>query len=169
VRAHRPGDVLNLLFAHILEREVQFVPYLIAHHAAGANAAWLGQRLEAGGDIDPVTEDVAILDDDVAEIDAHAKLDPPFGWDAGVTDRHFALHFDCAAHRIDDAGKFNEESVAGGFDDAAAMFPDLRIAELAADRPQRGERSLVVRAHDRYGRHLQVRSRRPGWWPKQTT
>ena len=45
-------------------------------------------------------------------------------------------------------GKFNEESVAGGFDDAAAMFPDLRIAELAADRPQRGERSLIVRAHE---------------------
>jgi amidase len=26
-----------------------------------------------------------------------------------------------------------------------------------------------ARAADAGGRHLQVRSRRPGWWPKQTT
>ena len=33
---------------------------------------------------------------------------------------------------------------AGGLDDAAAMFLDLRVAEFAPDRFQRGERAFVV-------------------------
>jgi hypothetical protein len=37
----------------------------------------LGQRFEARRDIDPVAEDVGIVDDDVADIDADAERDAP--------------------------------------------------------------------------------------------
>src|SRR5262249_16604255 len=33
VRAHRPSDVLNLLFAHALERKIELVTHLIVHNA----------------------------------------------------------------------------------------------------------------------------------------
>src|SRR5262249_39430839 len=74
--------------------------------------------------------------------------DTAFGRDIGVADRHFALHIDRAAHRIDDAGKFDEQPVARGLDDAAAMFLDLGVAELAADRPERGEGAFLVPTHE---------------------
>src|SRR6516162_3643385 len=33
VRAYRPSDILNLLFAHVLERKIEFVAHLIEHSA----------------------------------------------------------------------------------------------------------------------------------------
>src|SRR5690348_2427594 len=145
--AHGPCNVLDLPFAHVRKREIELVAHLIAYHPTDANTSRLGQRLETRGDIHPVAEDVAVLDNDIAEIDAHAKLDPPFRRDASVARRHFALRFDRAPYRIDDAGKFDEEPIASGFNDAAPMFLDLRIAQLATDRPQRGERAFLILAH----------------------
>ena len=55
------------------------------------------------------------------------------------------LHLDRAAHRIDDAGKLDQQAVAGGLDDAAAVLGDLGVDELGADRLQRGERAFLVR------------------------
>ena len=39
-----------------------------------ADPARFGQRFQAGGDIDAIAEDVAVFNDDVAEIDAHAEF-----------------------------------------------------------------------------------------------
>src|SRR5262252_9209909 len=36
-----PGDVLDLLFAHILERKIELIAHLIAHDAADADPPWL--------------------------------------------------------------------------------------------------------------------------------
>ncbi len=114
---------------------------------AEADPAGLGQGFEPGRDVDPIAEDVAILDDDVADIDAHAKFDAASGRDRGVAGDHRALHLDRATHRVDDAGKLDEEAVAGRLDDAAPMFGDLLIAELAANGAQRRERPFLVLAH----------------------
>jgi len=145
--AHGPCNVLHLLLAHVRKREIEFVAHLIAHHPTDANPSRLGQRLKASSDIDPVAEDVAVLNDDVTKIDAHTKLNPSFRGDPGVARRHFALRFDRAPYRVDDACEFDEEPIAGGLNDAAAMFLDLRVAQVAADRPQCGERTFLVLAH----------------------
>jgi hypothetical protein len=60
---------------------------------------------------------------------------------------HLPLHLDRTARRIDDAGKLDQEAVAGGFDDAATMLGDFGIAEFPANLPQRRERALFVLAH----------------------
>jgi hypothetical protein len=52
-----------------------------------------------------------------------------------------------AAHRVDDAGEFRQNAVAGGFDDAAAVLPDLRVDELTADALEPFERPLLVCSH----------------------
>jgi len=57
-----------------------------------------------------------------------------------------SCYFDGAAHRIDDARKLDQHPVASGLEDAAAVLLDLRIAQLAADRFQRGECPFLVRA-----------------------
>jgi len=85
--------------------------------------------------------------DDVADIDAHAKFDPPCRRHGGIAGDHFALHLDGTAHGVDHTGEFNKEPVAGRLDDATAVLGDLGIAELSADRAQRGERALLILAH----------------------
>src|SRR5262249_12455155 len=141
---HRPGDVLDLLLAAILERIRQFVANLVAHHLGDADAGGLCQRLQASRHIDPVAVYVVILGDDIAKIDPDAKCEPTFFRNCGVTLGHFALHFDGATHRVDDTLEFDEEAVAGRLDDSAAVFPDARIGDLAAPDPQTGERRLLV-------------------------
>src|SRR5436853_4091096 len=89
---HRPGDVLNHVFAPIREPDRQLFADLLAHRGADADLAGLGQSLKPGGDVNAVTEDVAFVDDDVTEIDADAKADTLAFGDVGVTVLHFLLH-----------------------------------------------------------------------------
>ena len=103
ISAHRPGDVLDLLLAHVLERNGELVAHLIPYHPADADAARFGQGLKARCDVDTVAEDVVVVDDDVAEIDADAQIDASLGLHAGVACGHLALHVDRATNRIDHA------------------------------------------------------------------
>jgi|SRR6516162_1913879 hypothetical protein len=110
------------------------------------NPARLGQRFEPGREVDAVAEDVAILDDDVTDIDAHAKFNAAPCRGCGVAGDHLPLHLDRTAHRVDDAGELGEEAVTGSLDDAAPMLGDFWIGEFPANRAQRRERAFLVRA-----------------------
>ena len=100
---------------------------------ADADPARLGQAFQPRRDIDAVAIDVVALDDDVAEIDADAELDARCPPARRVALGHLALHVDRAAHRVDDAGELDQQAVASGFDDAAAMLLDLRVGKLAPE------------------------------------
>jgi hypothetical protein len=52
---------------------------------------------EPGCNVDAVAEDIAVLDDDVADVDAHAKFDAAVCWCRGVSGDHLPLHLDCTA------------------------------------------------------------------------
>jgi hypothetical protein len=52
-----------------------------------------------------------------------------------------------AAQRIDDAGEFCQQAVAGGLDDAAMMLGDLRVDQLPSQRLETFERAFLVRPH----------------------
>ena len=77
------ADILDLMLAAVDEGVFDAQLDEVAHGARHGNAAGLGQRLDAGGEIDAVAEDVLVLlvDDDLAEMDAdaehHALLDRP--------------------------------------------------------------------------------------------
>ena len=144
---HRTGDVLDLLLAAILERVGQLVANLIADDTRYADAGRIGERLEPRRDIDAVAEDVVILGDDVAEVDADAEFEPPLGGDIAVARGHLALHPNGATHRIDDAGELDKEPVAGGFDDPPVTFAKPRVGDLMPPGAQPGKRSVLVLAH----------------------
>ena len=55
---------------------------------------------------------------------------------AALRSGHLALHLDRAAHRIDDAGELDQQAVAGGLDDAAAMLGDFGVDKFAPQRLQ---------------------------------
>src|SRR5215831_4204699 len=126
ISSDRPCDVLERLLAHVLEDKVEFARGILLNTRRDADPARLGQSFEPCCDIDPVAKDVAILDDDVTDIDADAKLDAIVGRHPGVAPGHLALHLDGAAQRIHHTAKFDEQPVAGGFDEAAPALGDFR-------------------------------------------
>jgi hypothetical protein len=73
VHPHGSNDVLDLLLAEIDNGEAEAVAHLLVRRRTEADPARLGQGFEPGGDVDAAAQDVAILDDDVADIDAHAN------------------------------------------------------------------------------------------------
>ena len=54
------------------------------------------------------------------------------------------LHFECAAHRVDDAAELDDAAVAGALDDAAMMHGDCGINQVASQRPQQRQNPVFV-------------------------
>jgi hypothetical protein len=92
-----------------------------------ADATWLCEPFQTHRNIDPITKDIVLFDNDVTDVDADAKFDPlglrhidiPFG--------HAALDFVGTSHGVDHAGELNESAVPGILDDAPMMFSDFGI------------------------------------------
>jgi hypothetical protein len=68
-----------------------------------------------------------VVDDDVADMDADAKLNPPFVWHVGVSLGHTPLHIDSTTHRIHYAAELSQQPVTGVLDYSPTMLGDLRI------------------------------------------
>ena len=100
---------------------------------ADADPARLGQCLQARSDVDAIAKDIAVFDNDVADIDAHAEFDPASGWHGGIAGDHFALHLDGAAHGVNDTGELDQKPVTGCLHDAATVFLYLWVAEFPTD------------------------------------
>jgi hypothetical protein len=80
-----------------------------------------------------VTHQVAVgFLDDVAEMNADAKLNAPFGREAEVALDEAVLYFDGAAHRIDHAAELDDCAVASALDDATVMGGDGGVDQIAA-------------------------------------
>jgi hypothetical protein len=139
-----PRDILERLLAHVFEGEVEAARRILLDAGRDADAARLGQAFEPRRHVHTVSEDVAILDDDVANVDADAELDATVQRQRGVAFGHCRLHHGCTTQRVDDAGEFDQHSVAGRLDDAASMARDLRIDHLGAQQLEPAERAFLV-------------------------
>src|ERR1700722_8335879 len=78
-------------------------------------------------------------------MNADAELDAVLTHQVCVARDHAVLNLDCAAHRVDYAAKLDDDPVASPFDDTAVAGGDCWVDEVAAQRPEPGERSLLVR------------------------
>jgi len=56
------------------------------------------------------------------------------------------LDFDGTAQCIDHAAELDEQPVAGGFDETAAMFGNFRVKEFATQRPEAFESAALIGA-----------------------
>ena len=124
---------LSLCSPQIDEGDVHLALYVLLHTARYADAARLGERLQAGRHIDAVPENVCPLDNDVADVDANSEFDALFRRHRDIALSHAALDCDGAAHGFDDAGELRQQSVAGGLDNASAVLVDRRIDQRRAD------------------------------------
>ena len=111
------------------------------------NCARLRNALKPRGNIDAVAHEIPVaLLDDVADVNPDAKFDPPVLRHAGVALDQAVLHFDRAAHRVDDAAKLDDAAVAGALDDTAVMGGDGGVDKVAAQAAQARERAILVGA-----------------------
>ena len=65
----------------------------------------------------------------------------------GIPRDHGALHFEGAAHGVDDTAEFDESAVSGALDDPATMLADLRRDDLAPIAHQAPMCAFLVAAH----------------------
>src|SRR5207302_7673306 len=82
---------------------------------------------EAHCNIDAVTKDIIIFDDNITDVNADAKFDPLDLRYVDILLGHAALNFDGTSHGVEDAGELNESAVAGILDDAPAIISDFGI------------------------------------------
>ncbi len=86
-----------------------------------ADPARLRDPLQPCGDVDAVTEDIIVIDDDVADVNADAEFDPRVLRYAAILCGHAALDLDRAAHCIHGTGELYQHAIARRLDDAPAM------------------------------------------------
>jgi hypothetical protein len=84
---------------------------------------------------------------------------------AGVALDEAVLHFDRAAHRVHNAAKLDENTVAGALDDAPMMGGDGRVDQVAPQSSQARQGAILVRTREpRVADHVgdQDRGQLPG-------
>ncbi len=137
IDADRLGDVLELGRPEVADLEIESRLHLAVRVLGKADRTGLRDAFQPRGDIDAVAHEVAVaLLHHVADMDADAELDAPVLWHADIALDEAALHFDRAAHRVDDAAELDDRAVACALDDAAAMGGDGRIDQIAAESPE---------------------------------
>src|SRR5687768_2309655 len=145
--ADRTGDVLHSLVAHIAEGHLDPVGNRLMYNVRDAQAARLGETLEAGGNVYPVAEDVSVLEEHVAKIYTDAIEDPAVFRLAGVALGHRSLDLDSTFDRLNDARELGEQAVAAGLNDIAPMRRDPWPDDLADMRPQARKCTGLVNLH----------------------
>jgi hypothetical protein len=93
-----------------------------------------------------IAQNVVVLDDDVADVDANAERDAPALRDGRFALGDSLLNRDRAFDGIDRARELDQRSVAHQLDHAAAVLGDQRLDELRAQRLQARDRAGFVLA-----------------------
>src|SRR5262249_40220234 len=104
-------------------------------------------HLQAGSDVDPVTEYVVAVDNDVAEVDANAEGDALVLGHLRALGCHVRLQLDRTAHGVDDAWELQQQSVTCGLDDPPSMASHGRVDHLLAKALQRRQGAALVSTH----------------------
>src|SRR5216683_1747448 len=99
---HWPSNVLHFLLASILVAQRELVSYLLIDSTGDADAAGVGETLEARGDVDPVAVDLLAIDHHVAEVHADTELHSAIGWQIRVLGLERGLDLDRALDGIHD-------------------------------------------------------------------
>jgi hypothetical protein len=91
-----------------------------------------------------VAEDVAVLGDDIALVDADAEFDAAVRRSLAIQLGQRRLYFAGTPQGVDDAGELDQQPVARGLDQPAAMLGDLRVDHLGTKRLEPTQRAILV-------------------------
>src|SRR6185312_4859475 len=111
VDADRPVDVLVALLAHLVEAEVELARDLVVDARGDADAAGLGDALQARRDVHAVAEQIVALHHHVAQVDADAECEPLLLGQRFVAGLQRRLDLDRTAQRLHRARELLEHGV----------------------------------------------------------
>jgi hypothetical protein len=123
------------VLSNVGEGEVETPGYVLLNSGRHANATGLGQTFQPCRDIHPVTENVVVLHNDVALVNADTELDATGRRHISVTLGPGVLNLSRTPQGINHTGEFDQQAITGRFDYAAPVFADLRVDNIRPDRP----------------------------------
>jgi hypothetical protein len=127
-----------------LEGEVDLAPNLPVNVVGNTDTTRFCDPFETHRNIDPVTKDIILCDDNITDVNADAKFDPFVLRHIGILFGHVALNFVCTSHGVDHAGEFNESAIPGILYDASAMIRDFGIEKRPSESFQLCQRAFFV-------------------------
>ncbi len=136
----RPGDVLEILLAGVLEglslHAIQGPINRVGHD----HRARFGEPFQPRGHVDPVPEDVRVVMHDVADVDANAKPDR-------FIPGKLVLQSHRAGDSLDSACELHEPTIPHALDDRPGMPLDRRCKYLGTQGTQSRECCRLVLCH----------------------
>src|SRR5204862_7574920 len=132
------------LSAHILQGALNLATNLPVSIVGNANPTRLCDPFETHRNIDPITKDIIVCDDNITDVNADAKFDPLVLRHIGILFRHAALDFVGASDGIDHACELDESAVPGVLDDASTMISDFGIKKRLSKSFQLRQRAFFV-------------------------
>ena len=155
------------MVAGIDERDAQMLAGFPVGLGRNGNSAGSGNDFKADGDVDVVAEQFVLVGHHIAHVDAEPELHDPIGGEVVVSLRHQRLHLDGSLDCPDDAGKLQQETVAGVLHELAAMIEDDRV-DRGSMRLERGVRTLLVGPHHSASSRRRLRRLwQPGVFPSR--
>src|SRR5229473_1431043 len=142
--AHGFGDILQRLRTRVLKGDVYLATNLPVSIVGNTDAARFCDPFETHCNIDPITKDIIVCDDNITDVNADAKFDPFVLRHIGILFGHAALDFVGTSHGIDHAGELNESAVSGILDDASTMISDFGIKKRLSKSFQLDQRAFFV-------------------------
>src|SRR6476660_8910939 len=115
----RLDDILELLLAPVDECRVNPAAQVPIGVLRNANPTRLRDAFETHRNIDPVTKDIVLFDNNITDVNADAKFDPLVLRHVDILFGHAALNFVGKSHAVDHAGELSNSAVPGILDDAS--------------------------------------------------
>ena len=132
------------LRTYILKGDIYLAADLPVSVVGNADTARFCDPFETHRNIDPITEDIVLFDDNITDMNADAKFDPLDLRHIDILFCHAALDFIGTSHGVDHAGELNESAVPGILDDASAMLSDFRIEKRLSESFQLLQRAFFI-------------------------
>jgi hypothetical protein len=106
--------------------EFDLLSALVLHSTRDANPARLREGLQPSRDIDGIAEEIVVLNDDVANVDADAEPHLITGRPIQIRLAYGFLNRDRTLHGVHRAGEIGKNAVARCVEDPTAMRGDWR-------------------------------------------
>lgn len=144
IGADRPGYVLELLFAAILEANLQLAFDFVIDLLRDEDTAGIGDALQPDRNIDPITVEVTVLpNDDVAEVEPDAQPERT------AARGEMILHLDRASRGGKGACELGECTITGRFDKSAFVPGDTGFDQLLLEPLELGVGGFLGALHQR--------------------
>ena len=135
---HGLNDILQGLWSYIIKYDLDLAAYLPISVIRNTHSASIGYSFKTSRNIDAITKNIIVIEDDITDMNANSKFDPFVLRHVSILISHAALDVGGAPHRIDGAGKLDQHAVPGGLDDATAMRGNRRVEKGFTERFEQG-------------------------------